>query len=251
MNIEEELLYKRFIELARKSDSGYYTFSDFLGLMEQSVFNEAKFKFGGVKYSLFGGAEGCERVMVRFGDPEDLGYEEPFPIKIILAEPKAPKFADKLSHRDFLGAILNLGIERKAIGDIIIKDNSGYIFVKDDMAEYVASTLEKVKRTAVKAQITDTLPNGELFKTELKMIQLSGERIDAVISKIYSISREDSISLFKKRLVFVSGKLCENNSYVPKTCDVISVRGFGRFIYRGITSTSKKGKLNALVEMYV
>ena len=252
MTNEEELLYKRFIELARKSEGGgYYLFSDFLGLNEQSVFNEAKLKFGRARYTLFGGAPGCERVMVRFGDPEELGYEADFPIKIVLAEPKAPKFADTLTHRDFLGAILNLGIERKAIGDIIIKDNCGYIFVNDDMADYVASSLEKIKRTDVKARITTELPAGDLFKTERKKVQLSGERIDAVISKLYSISREESLSLFKKRLVFVSGKLVENNSYTPKPNDVISVRGYGRFIYVGVVGTSKKGKLNVDLDVYI
>ena len=252
MTNEEELLYKRFIELARKSDGGgYYLFSDFLGLNEQSIFNEAKLKFGRARYTLFGGAPGCERVMVRFGDAEELGYEEDFPIRIILAEPKAPKFADTLTHRDFLGAILNLGIERKAIGDIIIKDNSGYIFVTDDMADYVARGLERIKRTDVKTSITDSLPGGELFKTESRKIQLSGERLDAVISKLYSMSREESLSLFKKRLVFVSGRLVENNSYTPKPNDVVSVRGYGRFIYLGVTGTSKKGKLNVELDVYV
>ena len=251
MNTEDELLYKRFIELSRKSDNGYFLFSDFLGLSEQSVFNEAKLKFGRGRYTVFGGAEGCERVMIRFGDPEELGYEEPFPIKIILVEPKAPKFADKLTHRDFLGAILNLGIERKAIGDIVIIDNSGYVFVKDDMADYVASSLERIKRTDVKASVTDSLPDTELFKTERRSIQLTSERIDAAISKIYSISRDESLSLFKKRLVFVSGRVCENNSYTPKENDVISVRGYGRFIYRSPVSTSRKGKLNVEVDVYV
>ncbi len=251
MNAEEELLYKRFIELARKSDNGYYLFSDFLGLSEQSIFNEAKLKFGRAKYTLFGGIDGCERVMVRFGDVEELGYEEEFPIKILLIEPKAPKFSDKLTHRDFLGAILNLGIERKAIGDIVIINNSGYVFVNENMADYLASSLERIKHTDVKTSVTDELPNIELFKTERKTIQLSGERIDAAISKIYSMSRDDSLSLFKKRLVFVCGKLCENNSYTPKPNDVISVRGYGRFIYHGPVSTSKKGKLNVEVELYV
>ena len=251
MNTDEELLYKRFIELAQKSDNGYYLFSDFLGLSEQSIFNEARMKFGKARYTLFGGDKRTERVMVRFGDPEEIGYEVPFPIKIVFIEPKSPKFADKLTHRDFLGAILNLGIERKAIGDIVIVNNSGYVFVKEDMADYVASSLERIKRTDVKTSISDSLPDTELFKTERKTIQLSGERIDAAISKIYSISRDDSLSLFKKHLVFVCGKLCENNSYNPKENDVISVRGFGRFIYHGPVSTSKKGKLNIEVEIYV
>ena len=251
MNTEDELLFKRFIELARKSDNGYYLFSDFLGLSEQSVFSEAKKSFGRARYTLFGGAEGCERIMVRFGDPEANGYEEDFPIKILLVEPKAQKFADKLTHRDFLGAILNLGIERKTVGDIVIKDNVGYVFVKDDIADYVASSLETVKHTDVRVKITDSIPSTELFRTERRKVQLSGERLDAVISKLYSMSREDSLALFKKRLVFVSGKLCENNSYAPKENDVISVRGYGRFIYVGVSGTSKKGKLNVDIDVYI
>lgn len=251
MTTEEELLFKRFTELARKSDNGYYLFSDFLGLSEQSVFNEAKKSFGRARYTIFGGAEGCERVIVRFGDPEANGYEEPFPIQTLLIEPKAPKFADKLTHRDFLGAILNLGIERKTVGDIIIKDNVGYVFVKEEIADYIVASLETVRRTDVKVKITDAIPSSELFTLERRRVQLSGERIDAVISKLYSISRDDSLSLFKKRLVFVCGKTCENNSYTPKPGDVISVRGLGRFIYVGVIGTSKKGKLNVDVDVYV
>ena len=252
MNDETELLKKRFTELAHKStECGYFLFTDFLGLGEQSAFIEVKNLFKNARYTLFGGAADTERVMVRFGDEEELGYNEDFPIAIIKAEPKSPKFADKLSHRDFLGALLNLGIERKTLGDIIIHENIGYIFCKDDIAEYLKDSLVKVKRTDIKASIIYELPDVKLFDTERIKIQVSGERVDAVISKVYSISRDDSLSLFKKHLVFVCGKCCENNSYTPKENDVISVRGYGRFIYRGVSGTSKKGKLNVKIEKYI
>ncbi len=254
MTNEEELLYKRFTELAKKSDSAcYYTFTDFLGLAEQSVFESAKLALGRIRYTRFGGATGTERVMIRFGDPDELGYEEPFPIVILKIEPKSAKFADKLTHRDFLGAILNLGIERKLIGDIVIRDNVGYVFAKSEISDYISSSLERIKRTDIKISRADEggLPEGELFRTERVKIQLAGERLDAVISKVYSISREESLSLFKKGLVFVSGKLTESNSYTPKNDDVVSVRGYGRFIYRGVFGLSKKGKLNAEVDVYV
>ncbi len=254
MTNEEELLYKRLIELARKSDSTcYFTFTDFLGLAEQSVFEAAKLAIGKIRYTKFGGITGTERIMIRFGNPDELGYEEPFPIRILKVEPKSAKFADKLSHRDFLGAILNLGIERKLIGDIVIRDNVGYVFVKDEISDFISSELIKIKHTDVKiSRVTDeNLPEGELFRTEKVKIQLVGERLDAVISKVFNISRDDSLSLFKKGLVFVGGKEIENNSYTPKADDVVSVRGYGRFIYRGVAGLSKKGKLNAEVDIYV
>ena len=65
------------------------------------------------------------------------------------------------------------------------------------------------------------------------------------------ISREESLGLFKKGLVFVCGRQTENNSYAPKPADVVSVRGRGRFIYLGTTGLSKKGKLNAEIDLYV
>ena len=252
MNDDLEILKKRFLELSAKADNGaYFTFTDFLGLPEQSAFGEIKSKLGRCVHTSFGGATGAERVVVRFGDPEEIGYEADFPIACIKIEPLAKKFADKLTHRDFLGSLLNLGIERSTLGDIVIADNVGYVFALDKVAEFIQNELSRVKRTDVKAEIIDTLPDVELYRTEQKRIQLSGERLDAVIAKVYSLSREDSQILFKKHLVYVDGRLCESVSYTPKENEKISVRGHGRFIYRGFDSLSRKGKLNAIVEVYV
>ncbi|MBE6645696.1 MAG: hypothetical protein E7612_10060 [Ruminococcaceae bacterium] len=247
-----ELLKKRFIELANKSyNAGIYFFTDFLGLAEQAVFNEAKTAFRGIPYTVFGGASGAERIMVRFGDEESFGYSENFPIVCIKAEPVSQKFADKLTHRDFLGALLNLGIERSTLGDIPILDNVGYIFAKSDIAPFIMSELSRVKRTDMKLSLVDKLPEGELYKTERRKIQANGERVDAIVAKVFCLSREEAQSLFSKRLVYIDGRLCENTSYIPKRKEKISVRGHGRMIYLGYESTSKKGKLNIEVDLYV
>ena len=252
MTEDLELLKKRFIELGRKSfNSGIFTFTDFLGLAEQSAFSEIKKELRGISFTAFGGAIGAERVMIRFGSEEEIGYSLPFPIAIIKAEPLSQKYADKLTHRDFLGAILNLGIERDVLGDIVIIDNVGYIFAKEDMAGYIADGLTRVKHTDVKAEITEELPEGELYRTEKKTVQVSGERLDAVVAKVFSLSREEAQSLFKKRLVFAGGRQIDSPSYSPKEKEKISVRGHGRFIYLGCQSYSKKGKMNTLVELYV
>lgn len=249
---DAELLKKRFAELANKAyGSGIYLFTDFLGLAEQACFNEARASFKVVPYSAFGGAEGAERVMIRFGDEETCGYTQDFPIVCIKAEPVSQKFADRLTHRDFLGALLNLGIERSTLGDIPIVDNVGYIFAKEDIAPFIISELKKVKHTDMRLSLTEDIPTGKLYRTERRRIQANGERVDAVIAKVFCISRDDALSLFSKKLVYINGRLCENNSYVPKRNEVISVRGYGRMIYLGYESTSKKGKLNIEVELYV
>lgn len=252
MSEDSGLIKKRLTELAKKSYmGGYYTFTPFLGLLEQSLFHEILPEIKGIKYTAFGGTEGAERVMIRFGSSEDLGYEEEFPIAVLKIAPKSEKFADRLTHRDFLGSIMNLGIERETLGDIIIINNVGYLFVKDDLAEFISDSLTKIKHTDVNVTLASELPEGELYRTETRKIQLSSERLDAVLAKVFSLSRDDAQSLFKRSLVFVNGRCTESVSYTPKAGDVISARGYGRLIYRGYDSTSKKGKLNVLVEVYI
>ena len=249
---DDLLTRKRLTELLRKSESTpYFIFTDFLGLMEQAIFHEVKKDFKGARYTVFGGAEGTERIMIRFGDPEELGYEEPFPIATLKIEPLSVKYAENLTHRDYLGSVLGLGIERSTLGDIIIREKTAYLFAKEDIADYIASSLEKVRRTDVKLSRVDTLPDGELYKTERRRLQAVGERVDAVIAKLFSISRDDSLSLFKKGLVFADGRQILSPSYIPKENELISVRGHGRFIYRGYESLTKKGKLNIDVDLYV
>jgi RNA-binding protein YlmH len=249
---DKELLRKRFIELANKSyNSGIYLFTDFLGLSEQAVFNEAKAAFRSLPYTAFGGADGAERVIIRFGSEEELDYSQPYPISTLKIEPLSQKYAERLTHRDFLGAIMNLGIERDTLGDIVIIDNVGYLFAKEDIAAYLAESLTKVRRTDVKTSVTADLPEGELYRTERRSVQANGERLDALVAKVFSLSREEAQSLFKKRLVFADGREIDSSSYTPKEGERISVRGHGRFIYLGTRSLSKKGKLNVAVEIYL
>ena len=249
MSGDEELIKRRLTELYERAErTSCYAYTDFLGLMEQSLLREA---LGFAKFTAFGGAAGAERVVVRFGIEEDIGYDEPFPISVVKISPKSQKFADSLSHRDFLGSLMNLGIERRLLGDIAIIDNVGYLFCLVSIADYITESLTKIKHTDVIAQIIDAPPEGELYKTKRLTVQTSGERLDAVIARAFSLSREDAQRLFAKGLVFLSGREISSPSKAPREGDVVSVRGYGRFIYLGIKSISKKGKLNIEIDLYV
>lgn len=247
----EELIKKRFRELAQKCyQNNQYTFTGFLGLSDVSCFYEMEKELSYVPFKLWGGSELCERVMLRFGSEDMLGYEEPFPITCICAKPLAARFADELTHRDFLGALMNLGIDRSTLGDIMLLDNIGYIFCMENMADYIIEHLDKVRHTSIGCGRTTELPAfGEKDRQEVK-IQISSERIDAVLAKVYRLSRSDAIEYFRQKKVFVNGRLCENNSYLLKDGDIVSARGCGKFEYCGWRNVSKKGKINACIMCY-
>lgn len=247
----EELLKKRFRELARKSyQNNQFTFTVFLSLADMACFYELEKELSYVPYKAFGGSEMCERVMIRFGSEEELGYLEEFPITCIEAKPLAAKFADTLTHRDFLGALMNLGIERSTLGDIFVEDNAGYIFCMDSMADFIVENLGKVKHTSVLCRKAEKIPEfAEKDRREVK-IQISSERVDGVVAKVYRLSREEALSFFRQKKVFINGRLCENNSCQLKKDDVVSVRGCGKFEYSGEQGVSKKGKINAVVVCY-
>ena len=251
MKESNELLKRRFLELAKRSDAqSTFTFTDFLGLAEQSVLKTLGRELRGVKTELFGGTEGCERLVARFGSEEELGYAEDYPIACIKALPKNKKYAESLTHRDYLGAIMNLGIERETVGDIAITDEATYIFALSGIADFIISNLTRVRHTDLELSLSEP-PKEALFRTEERRVQVSSERLDAVIARVYSLSREDAQLLFVKRLVFADGREIQSTSYSPKENEVISVRGHGRFVYIGQVGTTRKGRLNVAVRIYV
>lgn len=247
----EELLLKRFRELAAKCyQNSQYTFTSFLSMGDMAGFYQIEKELSYVPYTVWGGSELCERVMVRFGSEEQLGYTEEFPIVCLQVKPLAAKFADPLTHRDFLGAIMNLGIERSTVGDIFILDNIGYIFCMEKIAPFLMENLSSVKHTSIICSQVKEVPALQEGEKQEIIIQIASERIDGVIAKVYKLSRSEAIELFAQKKVFVNGRLCESNSRLLKEADRVSTRGCGKFEYLGSGGLSKKGKLNARILLY-
>lgn len=248
----EEFFRRRLLDLAEQSDrTGRFTFTDFLTEAEFAVFCGMRSQLPHCGVTVSGGYENAERVMIRFGDLEQLGYEEAFPIVCVCIEPLQLKFADSLTHRDFLGALMHLGIERGEIGDILVREKSAYVFCREPMADYICRNIDRIRHTSVRCMPTDTLPDGIGTQVEPIQVQAASERIDAVISKVYHISRGDCNVLFRSGKVFLDGALLENNSHMLKEGDKISVRGCGKFRYEGVQGKTKKGNLILRIEKFV
>lgn len=252
MSDDKDLQYwkKRLFELAGRCDrQGIYTFTPFLGLAQQQAFYEIERGISYVGCSMDGGSPMCERKMIRFGSPQRLGYETEYPILCVKVEPAAPKFAGQLTHRDYLGAIMSLGIERDTVGDIFVQDKEAIVFCQEGIASYLTEHLEQVKHTKVRCMVIE--PDQYIKPTVREEISLtvSSPRVDSVVSKLYKIARSDSVELFRAGRIFVNGRLMENNSYALKKNDAVTVRGFGRFCYTGEQGLTRKGKVKIGVEL--
>ena len=241
----------RLKELARRSyEQNMFTFTPMLGLIEQTILGkiESELRYAGM--TVFGGHEHAERVMVRFGKPEELGYEEPFPIVLIHMKPLLQKFSDDFSHRDFLGALMNLGISRDLLGDILVGDRQGFLFCQSSIAEFICNELTQVKHTHISCSIAEKLSEYEEKLPVEEEHLVASERLDGLVAEIYHLSRSQSLTLFREKRVFVNGRLMENNSRSCKQGEVVNVRGFGKFIYDGIGYTTKKGKQRVRIRIY-
>lgn len=248
---ENRQLKNRFRELADRSYSqGIYTFTGFLGLGELDILYQMERELGYAGISLSGGCADADRKIVRFGEEGQLGYEAPFPIVCIQISPLIAKFADQLSHRDFLGALMNLGLERSAIGDIKVGEREACLFCVESIAPFICENLEQVKHTKVKCAVVEELPELIREEPELVSIQVQSLRVDAVLARVYHMSREKSLDLFRAGKVYVDGRLCENNSRLLKPSETVNARGYGKFSIEGEPGETRKGKLSVVAAVY-
>lgn len=239
----DDLIEKRLKELYYRAENhAYCTYSDFLNINEQSRLAALK-----LRCITYGGYDMAQRIIAGFGENTDT---DSFPITLIKVSPVSQKFADKLSHRDFLGAIMTLGIKREAIGDIIIKENSGYIFCLDKIAGYLCDSLTRIKHTSVNAVICEALPSGAVEEPEPKSYVVSSCRADVLICAVYKLSRNEAAALFAGDKVFVNSAQLNSSSYIAKDSDIFSVRGHGRFVFAGVEKKTKKDRFAVSIIKY-
>ncbi|NLP34266.1 MAG: RNA-binding protein [Clostridiales bacterium] len=252
-NKEEQILRRHLKDLANTSYyRGICVFSDFLNLNEQNIFLSMKNELPAVPYYLYGGYSNAERKMICFCGDERISKQEEvtFPITCIQIKPRNKKFSDNLTHRDFLGAVLNLGIDRSKVGDILIEENKGYLLCIPSISSFITDNLIKIKHTMVDTSIIDQ--NDFHYEPKLKEITgtVSSIRLDSILSIAFRRSRSSLSGLIEGGKVYVNSKEVLSNSYELKENDVISVRGYGKFIYAGTSYKTKKGRYSIKVLLY-
>jgi RNA-binding protein YlmH len=200
------------------------------------------------KILFYGGAASCERGIIGFA-PEEIDLcAADFPISRILIECRR----NALSHRDFLGAILGLGVDRGKTGDIFPGGESAIVFAHEDIADFICANLEKVGRVAVSAHIQAEEPGWEEFLLNSgapEQLIVSSLRLDNVISAAFHLSRSKSAALIQGDKASVNGSAADAPRLVREN-DLISVRGFGRIKLLSAPRQTKKEKWILHVEIF-
>ena len=242
----DNLFEKRIAELSdRAFQRGYNVFSEFLNLDEISTVKGLRLPASPL---LYGGYENAERCVAGFGNDIKSGD---FPIICIKISPLSQKFSDNINHRDFLGALMNLGINRNTLGDIIVRENEGYLFCLESIGEYITDNLSRIKHTSVQCCIIPPDAEIALPEPEIREHIVSSLRVDAVISSVYKLSRNAAFELFRQDKVFINSRECRKGSALLRDGDVISVRGYGKFIYYETLRETKKERTVIKIGVFV
>ncbi len=248
----DDSIKRRFEELAERAYAeNRFLFTDFLDMSQLSNFYDMERELSYAGTLVSGGTEGCERCMVRFGSSDNTGYEEAFPILLLKISPLQKKFSDELTHRDFLGSLIGLGLERTKIGDIVVRDNEAYVFTADSIGDYITETLNKVKHTSVKVEKCSKVPEQLAPKFSEESIIVSSNRLDAVIAKVYNLSRDLAVRCISEGRVYINGREMTGNAKSLKAGDIVSVRGKGKFIFESEGGTTRKDKLYISIKRYI
>ncbi len=244
----ETLFIRKMQELA---DTAYQrsivSFSDFLDLYEIHMIHSINWKEHGVSLCLSGGYETAERQMAAFL-PDALSYDWSYPFSCLRIRAAAPRFSVSPSHRDYLGAVLGLGIERRVVGDILPGDREAFLFCEDSMTDFLCSELRMVGRTAVTVSVCEDPEEIPQPRVEEITGTVASPRLDSVIALAFHSSRSSMLPLIGEGKVFVNGRLIPSNGYNLSSGDLISVRGYGKFRFGECVSKTKKGR--NLVRLY-
>lgn len=255
---EEKILAARAQDLIRKCDSDNCpVFSDFLSDREKEIVLCKARELGAAGSVItFGGFPDAERTMAGFFPDYCLYMEkeellDEFPI--VMLEIKCSGFREH-NHRDFLGSVLGLGLERFVVGDIIVGENgcNAFVFVHERIADFLVENLKLVGRDGVKVAVC---PQSCVTDIKVKTEQINGTaaslRADALISEVLNLSRDKTVKLIEAGLVTVDHAPVTEKSTEIGQGSIFTVRGYGKYRLSGVGDRNRKDRIRFTVEKYV
>lgn len=258
-NEEDKLLVSKVLdklEFVQKKNSIETT--DFLDMHQKTVAEKVLKSQKITNYICYGGYSNAERVMIIIYPEklEDVFNNNQYDfnnivkiVKVILPN----EMRGKYSHRDYLGAVIKIGLKREKVGDIIVNLDGADLIVSKDISKYIVDSFKELTRFSKSDIYEESIEKLNITepKTEVLNIIIPSMRMDSIVSELIRTSRSKALEIINAERVFVNSEVITKNSKMLKENDMITVRGKGRFKIIKILNSTKKGNLVLEVEKYV
>ncbi|WP_294385924.1 YlmH/Sll1252 family protein [uncultured Clostridium sp.] len=191
-----------------------------------------------------GAFEECDRRILAFNNI----YSTPFPYKIIKITNKS-KFSN-LSHKDYLGAIMALGIEREKLGDLRVIDDYAIVPIYEEVADYILYELNSVGRAPVSTEevLEDNLPKINFLEG---IIIVPSLRLDNIVAKLANISRGKAVDMINSGKVLIDYSKSIDKSKEINDGQRITISGVGKFIIGEIVGNTKSGRYKVKINKFI
>ena len=251
---EDRLLLAKVLDRAGQAQSrNIPAATDFLSPQQQALALDL-LRLAGIPetgYTCLGGYEGAERNILLFLpdwlEAADAGSQSP--IRCLRASFREE---EKLTHRDFLGSLMGMGIVREKVGDILVGPASADLMVLDTVAEFLLQSWNSAGRARL--AVTAIEP-WEVRVPEAKCQEMrdtvSSLRLDAVASTGFRMARGKAAELITSGRVQVNWRECTKPDKLLTAGDTVSARGFGKFELTEVGGVTKKGRTSIVLKRYI
>lgn len=249
---EDRLIVSKALDKAEKSRKTFsVTHTDFLDPYQRSIIEKALDELGSYDYEFDGGFEGAERVILIFY-PEFYDREGEPEKHFLKALHINLNSRGMLTHRDYLGSLMGLGIKREKVGDILVREESCIIIVTEDIADFIKCNLFRVGNTKVDVEIMDV---GEIDvpkpKTREIKTTVASLRLDCIAGAGFGISRSKASQMIKAEKVNLNWVTVSDTSKQVNEGDTISIRGRGRVVVEQVIGKTRRDRISVVLKRMV
>lgn len=247
---QEKALVRRILDLAYRVEKTYsVAYTDFVDPFLLGKIKRHNLELLGINMIAYGGSVQAERQIMAVAHNDVEIDKEEFPIEYIHINVKTG-IGKPVSHRDYLGSIMGLGIEREKIGDLLVQDNDAYVVVHREISDYIMYSLQTVSRyNNVTCNIITDIPTFSQNYTTINCT-VSSTRMDAIIAAGFQISRTTAAKLIMAERALCNGIIVSQSASIKEN-DICTLRGYGKIKIVEIGSVTKKGRVRVKIDRYI